>query len=81
MLCLMVNLLYQILHWGSLRRNKSETINDQVPGATGELALSVRIQESEYDQGNVLSRQNVTEVTHKAIKSQAAVIKIIQKLL
>lgn len=43
------------------QEQESETINDQVLGASGELALRVRIQESEYDRGNVLSRQN--EVT------------------
>ncbi|GBP53939.1 hypothetical protein EVAR_96617_1 [Eumeta japonica] len=40
------------------QEQESETINDQVPGASGELALRERIQESEYDRGNVLSRQN-----------------------
>ncbi|KAG5888934.1 hypothetical protein JTB14_006302 [Gonioctena quinquepunctata] len=40
------------------QERESETIRDQLPGASQELALRERIQESEYDRGNVLSRQN-----------------------
>jgi len=46
-----------------LRRNKreSETLNDQVPGVSGEPALRERVQKSKYDRGNVLNQRN--EVT------------------
>lgn len=40
------------------QEQESETIKDQLPGASEELALRERIQESEYDRGNILSRQN-----------------------
>ncbi|KAG5867494.1 hypothetical protein JTB14_004427 [Gonioctena quinquepunctata] len=40
------------------QEQESETIKDQLPGVSQELALRERIQESEYDRGNVLSRQN-----------------------
>lgn len=40
------------------QEQESETIKDQLPCASEELAFRERIQESEYDQGNVLSRQN-----------------------
>ncbi|KAG5879144.1 hypothetical protein JTB14_036122 [Gonioctena quinquepunctata] len=40
------------------QEQESKTKEDQLPGASQELALRERIQESEYDRGNVLSRQN-----------------------
>lgn len=60
------------------QEQESETINDQVPGTSGELALRERIQESEYDRGNVLSRQN--EVTLQDDKVPSYCMNIIQEL-
>ncbi|KAG5894395.1 hypothetical protein JTB14_031859 [Gonioctena quinquepunctata] len=39
------------------QEQESETIKDQLPGASQELALRQRIQESEYDRGNVKSTE------------------------